>query len=154
MTINVILCKNLHECQLLLQKAKGSEHRILLQRVRAGERNCPYDGERHQCAKNSAPGERGAIQVSCGGASAPHFEAVPVAGAAVSPRCVAAALEIGPIAFFGGAAALAGADYALVANNVEIPFVGLSAGFYLGLLLVPLAGVLAVVGVALASLKK
>jgi len=77
-----------------------------------------------------------------------------VEGAPLLLPVVAAALEIGPIAFFGGAAALAGADFALVANNVEIPFVGLSAGFYLGLLLVPLAGVLAAVGVALASLKK
>jgi hypothetical protein len=77
-----------------------------------------------------------------------------VEGAPILLPVVAAALEIGPIAFFGGAAVLAGADYALVANNVQIPFVGLSAGFYLGLLLVPLAGVLAAVGAALASLKK
>merc|ERR1712032_603370 len=66
---------------------------------------------------------------------------------------VAGALEIGPPAFFAGAAALAGIDYALVANNVEIPFVGLSAGFYLGLVLVPFSTVLAVAGIALGSLK-
>ena len=67
---------------------------------------------------------------------------------------VAAALEVGPTAFFLAGAGLVGLDAALFANNVEIPFVGLSAGFYLGLLLIPLSAVLAGAGVALGSLKK
>lgn len=67
---------------------------------------------------------------------------------------VAAALEIGPTAFFGASAALVGVDAALLANDVQIPFLGLSAGVFLGLLLVPLAAVLAGAGVALGSLKK
>jgi len=62
---------------------------------------------------------------------------------------IAGALDIGPLAFFGAAAATGGLDVLLVANNVEIPFVGLSAGFYLGLLLVPLTAVFAGLGVAL-----
>ena len=77
-----------------------------------------------------------------------------VEGAPLIIPVLATALEIGPIAFFGGAAALAGLDFFLVANGVEIPFVGLSAGFYLGLLLVPLSAVLAALGVGLSSLKK
>lgn len=77
-----------------------------------------------------------------------------VEGAPFLLPVVAAALEIGPTAFFGAAAVLAGADYALFANGVQIPFVGLSAGFYLGLLLLPLSAVLAGAGVALGSLKK
>lgn len=67
---------------------------------------------------------------------------------------IAIALEIGPLSFFGAAAALAGSDYLLYANNVQIPFVGLSAGFFIGLLLVPLAAVLAVAGALLAQLNK
>lgn len=67
---------------------------------------------------------------------------------------IAGALDIGPPAFFGLAAALAGTEFYLLANNVEIPFVGLSAGVFLGLLLVPLTGVAAGAGVALGSLKK
>ena len=77
-----------------------------------------------------------------------------VEGAPFLLPVVALALDVGPIAFFGGAAALAGADAFLVVNNVEIPFVGLSAGFYLGLLLVPLAAVLAGAGVALTALNQ
>jgi len=67
---------------------------------------------------------------------------------------VAAALEAGPPAFFIAAASLAGIDFALYANDVTIPFVGLSAGFYLGLILIPLSTVVAGAGVALGSLKK
>merc|ERR1712028_248687 len=77
-----------------------------------------------------------------------------VEGAPILLPVVAGALEIGPPAFFASAAALAGIDIALLTNDVTIPFVGLSAGFYLGLILVPLATVLAVAGVALGSLKK
>lgn len=77
-----------------------------------------------------------------------------IEGAPILLPVVAGALDIGPTAFFAAAAALAGADYALFANNVNIPFVGLSAGFYLGLLLVPLSAVLAGAGIALGSLKK
>ena len=76
-----------------------------------------------------------------------------VEGAPLLLPVIGGALEIGPIAFYGAAAALAGTDYFLFANNVQIPFVGLSAGFYLGLLLVPLAAVLGVAGTALASLN-
>lgn len=67
---------------------------------------------------------------------------------------LANAIAAGPVAFYGASAALIGLDAYLLAADVEIPFVGLSAGFYLGLLLVPLGGVLAVVGGALAGLKK
>merc|ERR1712157_641951 len=76
-----------------------------------------------------------------------------VEGAPFLLPVIAVALEIGPIAFFGGAGVLAGIDFFLVSNGVEIPFVGLSAGFYLGLLLVPLSAVLALVGAALAYLN-
>eukprot|EP00535_Pseudo-nitzschia_heimii_P006052 CAMPEP_0197182778 /NCGR_PEP_ID=MMETSP1423-20130617/6767_1 /TAXON_ID=476441 /ORGANISM="Pseudo-nitzschia heimii, Strain UNC1101" /LENGTH=224 /DNA_ID=CAMNT_0042633259 /DNA_START=87 /DNA_END=761 /DNA_ORIENTATION=- len=76
-----------------------------------------------------------------------------VEGAPLILPVLALAVEIGPIAFFGGAAALAGLDFFLVANGVQIPFVGLSAGFYLGLLLIPLSAVLAAAGAALASLN-
>lgn len=76
-----------------------------------------------------------------------------IEGAPLLLPVIGAALEIGPIAFYGAAAVLAGTDYFLYANNVIIPFVGLSAGFYLGLLLVPLAAVLGLAGTALASLN-
>ena len=77
-----------------------------------------------------------------------------VEGAPILLPVVAAALDVGPSAFFLAAAALVGVDAALFANDVTIPFVGLSAGFYLGLLLIPLSAVLAGAGVALGSLKK
>lgn len=67
---------------------------------------------------------------------------------------VAGALDIGPPAFFLAAAALLGAEGFLVVNNVQIPFVGLPADVFLGLLLVPLAAALGVAGTALASAKK
>ncbi len=77
-----------------------------------------------------------------------------IEGAPIALPLVAGALETGPVAFYGAAAVLLGTDAFLLANNVEIPFVGLSAGFYLGLLLVPLAVALGVAGTALGSLKK
>jgi hypothetical protein len=67
---------------------------------------------------------------------------------------LAGALEVGPSAFYLGAAGIGGIEYFLISQNVELPFVGLSAGFYLGLLLVPLAVASAGAGVALGSLKK
>jgi hypothetical protein len=67
---------------------------------------------------------------------------------------VAGALEIGPPAFFAASAGLAGADYALFANNVQVPFVGLPAGVLVGALLVPLSVVTGGLGVFLAGLKK
>eukprot|EP00531_Pseudo-nitzschia_arenysensis_P011751 CAMPEP_0116132286 /NCGR_PEP_ID=MMETSP0329-20121206/9465_1 /TAXON_ID=697910 /ORGANISM="Pseudo-nitzschia arenysensis, Strain B593" /LENGTH=221 /DNA_ID=CAMNT_0003626787 /DNA_START=94 /DNA_END=759 /DNA_ORIENTATION=- len=77
-----------------------------------------------------------------------------VEGAPILLPVVAGALEVGPAAFFGAAAALLGADAFLLVNNVEVPFLGLSAGVTLGLLLVPLAVALGVAGTALGSLKK
>jgi hypothetical protein len=41
-----------------------------------------------------------------------------------------------------------------IAKNVENPFVGLSAGLLLGLLLVPLSAISWGIGVALANIKK
>lgn len=67
---------------------------------------------------------------------------------------IAGALEVGPSAFFAAAAGLAGLEFVLLANDVELPFVGLSAGVFLGLLLVPLTAVLTAAGVALANAKK
>lgn len=72
-----------------------------------------------------------------------------VEGAPLILPVLSGALGVGPPAFYAAAIGLFGADYLLLANNVEIPFVGLSAGFYLGLLLVPLGAVLGGVGVAL-----
>ena len=61
---------------------------------------------------------------------------------------------MGPAAFFGLAAVLAGAEGYLVVNSVEVPFIGLPAGAVAGLLLVPLAGVAAAAGALLSSAKK
>jgi hypothetical protein len=79
---------------------------------------------------------------------------VAVEGAPLLLPLIAGALEIGPPAFFLGAAGTAAAEYGLLANHVEIPFVGLPAGVLLGALLVPLTGVLGGAGIALSSLKK
>merc|ERR1712157_363859 len=49
-----------------------------------------------------------------------------VEGAPFILPALALALEIGPIALFAGAAALAGTDFFLVSNGIEILFVGLS----------------------------
>jgi len=67
---------------------------------------------------------------------------------------IAGALEVGPAAFFAAAAAFGGLEFFLLANDVEIPFVGLSAGVFLGLLLVPLAAISAAAGVALSNASK
>ena len=67
---------------------------------------------------------------------------------------VAGALEKGPGAFYGAAAVAFGLDAYLFASGAEIPFVGLSAGVFLGLLLVPLGIATGGAGFALASLKK
>ena len=77
-----------------------------------------------------------------------------VEGAPLLLPLVAGALEVGPPAFFLGAAFAGGLDIYLLVNDVEVPFVGLSAGVVLGLLLVPLAVALGGVGVALNGLKK
>jgi len=76
-----------------------------------------------------------------------------VEGAPFILPIVAKALDIGPSAFYGAAAAFAGLEGLLVVNGVEVPFIGLPAGGVLGLLLVPLSLVLFVVGNALGSLK-
>jgi hypothetical protein len=67
---------------------------------------------------------------------------------------IAGALDVGPPAFFGLAGALAGTEYLLFANEVQVPFIGLPAGYVLGLLLVPLTVVSAGAGLALGSAKK
>jgi hypothetical protein len=77
-----------------------------------------------------------------------------VEGAPFLLPVVAGALKVGPPAFYAASAAFLGLDAYFVLNDVEIPFVGLSAGFYLGLLLVPLGVLTGVVGNTLAGLKK
>lgn len=77
-----------------------------------------------------------------------------VEGAPLLLPVVAGALEVGPAAFFLAAAGFGGAEAALIANNVEIPFIGLPASAVLGLLLVPATIASAGAGVALGSLKK
>jgi len=63
------------------------------------------------------------------------------------------ALDIGPLSFFGGSAVLFLAEAGLVVQHVKIPFVGLDAGLYLGALLVPLAGLLGLLGTGLLALN-
>ena len=77
-----------------------------------------------------------------------------VEGAPILLPLVAGALAVGPPAFYLAAAGTASLELFLVSNNVEIPFVGLSAGAVLGLLLVPATVALAAVGSALGSFKK
>jgi hypothetical protein len=77
-----------------------------------------------------------------------------VEGAPLLLPVVAGALDVGAPAFFLAAAAFAGLEGALVLNNVEIPFVGLSAGLVAGLLLVPLSVAMGGVGIFLSGLKK
>jgi hypothetical protein len=77
-----------------------------------------------------------------------------VEGAPLLLPVVAGALEVGPPAFYLASAAFAGLDAYLLATDAEIPFVGLSAGVFLGLILVPLSVASAAAGVALGSLKK
>jgi len=78
---------------------------------------------------------------------------IAVEGAPLLLPLVAGAVDIGPSAFFAGAAGAAGLDAYLWASGVEVPFIGLPAGAILGLLLIPLSLVLAAVGVALGNLK-
>ena len=77
-----------------------------------------------------------------------------IEGAPLLLPVVAGALAVGPPAFFLAAAGFGGLEAYLIANNVEVPFVGLPAGAVAGLLLVPLTVVSAAVGVALGSVKK
>lgn len=67
---------------------------------------------------------------------------------------IAGALKSGPPAFFAAAAAFGGLEVFLIANDVELPLVGLPAGGVVGLLLVPLTLISAAAGAALAAAKK
>ena len=67
---------------------------------------------------------------------------------------IAGAIGAGPAAFYAAAAGFLGLDAFLFASDAEIPFVGLSAGVTLGLLLVPLGVAAGAAGAALGSLKK
>lgn len=67
---------------------------------------------------------------------------------------LAGALGAGPGAFYLAAAALGGTEVLLLANDVELPLVGLPAGVFLGLLLVPLTAVSAGAGYVLSQAKK
>ena len=77
-----------------------------------------------------------------------------VEGAPLAIPLVSGAIGAGPGAFYLAAIAALGADAFLFVNDVEIPFVGLSAGVVAGLLLVPLAVVSGGAGVLLAGAKK
>lgn len=79
---------------------------------------------------------------------------IAIEGAPILLPVVAGALGVGPAAFYAGAAGLFGLDYLLLANNVEIPFVGLPAGVAAGLLLVPLGVVSGGAGLFFSGLKK
>jgi hypothetical protein len=76
-----------------------------------------------------------------------------VEGAPILLPILSGAIGVGPPAFFLGAAGFASIEGLLLVNHVEIPFLGLPAGVFLGLLLVPLTAVSAGAGVALGSLK-
>jgi len=67
---------------------------------------------------------------------------------------IAGALEKGPSAFYAASVVAFGLDAYLYASGSTLPFVGLSSGFYIGLLLVPLGVATGGAGVALASLSK
>lgn len=77
-----------------------------------------------------------------------------IEGAPLLLPLVAGALAVGPPAFYLAAVGTASLEVYLLSTNAEVPFVGLSAGAVLGLLLVPLTVVFAGAGVALGSLKK
>jgi len=77
-----------------------------------------------------------------------------VEGAPLLLPLIAGALEVGPAAFFLGAAVFGGLEVSLITSGAEVPFVGLPASAVLGLLLVPLTVASAGAGVALGSLKK
>ena len=66
---------------------------------------------------------------------------------------MAGALDIGLAKIFGAAAGFAGLDAYLLISDAHIHFVRLSAGVFLGLILVPLSTVMAGAGVAVGSLK-
>ncbi|GMH81308.1 hypothetical protein TL16_g08887, partial [Triparma laevis f. inornata] len=74
-----------------------------------------------------------------------------VEGAPLLIPILSGAVGVGPIAFFGASAGLLGLEFALSSSGAQIPFVGLSAAFYLGLILVPLAGVSGGLGIALGA---
>ena len=77
-----------------------------------------------------------------------------VEGAPILLPLVAGALAVGPAAFYLAAATFGGLEAYLLANDVEIPLIGLPAGVLLGLVLVPLTVVSGAAGTFLASLKK
>jgi len=77
-----------------------------------------------------------------------------VEGAPILLPVVAGALRTGPAAFYGLAAGSALLEAYLIANDVEVPLVGLPAGVVAGLLLVPLTIAGGAAGVFLGSLKK
>jgi hypothetical protein len=78
---------------------------------------------------------------------------VVIEGAPILLPLVSAAIGAGPSAFFAAAATSGAIEFYLLANNVEIPLIGLPAGVLFGLLLVPLTLASAGAGIALASLK-
>ena len=77
-----------------------------------------------------------------------------VEGAPLLLPVVAGALGVGPPAFYLAAVAFGGTEAFLVANDVEVPLVGLPAGVIAGLLLVPLTAVSAGAGYVLSQAKK
>lgn len=77
-----------------------------------------------------------------------------VEGAPLLIPVLAGAVGAGPGAFFLAAGAFGGLEAFFVLNDVQIPLVGLSAGVFAGLLLVPLTLVSAAAGAALGGLKK
>jgi hypothetical protein len=77
-----------------------------------------------------------------------------VEGAPILLPVVAGALGVGPPAFYLAAAGFGGLEAFLVANDVEVPLIGLPAGGLLGLLLIPLTVISGGVGYALSQAKK
>ena len=77
-----------------------------------------------------------------------------VEGAPFLLPLVASMLRAGPTAFFSAAIACGGLEAYFLANDVEVPLVGLPAGIAVGLLLVPLTALMAFLGVAFSSPKK
>jgi hypothetical protein len=77
-----------------------------------------------------------------------------VEGAPLLLPLVAGAIAVGAPAFYLAAAVTGGLEVYLVANDVEVPLIGLPAGVVLGLLLVPLTAVFAGAGVVFGNLKK
>jgi hypothetical protein len=77
-----------------------------------------------------------------------------VEGAPLILPVVAGALAAGPPAFFLAAGGSFALEAYLLANDVEVPFVGLPAGVVLGLLLVPLGAISGALGIALNNIKK